>query len=417
MRFSTLAAAVTLASSVVLATAAPVPGDFTYQGVLKVDGQPVQTDADFVIRLYDGATLVTSISRNLVPINEGQFQLDLDFDPAFFDGTDYDLEFLVRSPAGIGAYQILGARQPLSTTPYAYHANTADTLIAPAIIEADTSDTALVVNQPFELSNSVVAIRGTRGTVDSPSAVSITIGRIAEFESADTAIAVLGLADRFSIVGLLDGNSSPFGTAVLGEVRSSGNPSQTAVQAINAPAGTFAYLARGNYAGEFTGDILIDGDIIKSYAFGTNDLAVPIAYGYINSNGTIASGTPNFSVTYNASSVRYEIEIDNENYFFSDYVTVVSTINSDATMRTSSTSGRLLVFIESSANQAQIQAGFQFITYKPAGAAAINGQRRAPLIPLASAIPDDQLNPNPIIPQPRTLIEPDPAPQGTAQQN
>ncbi|MEZ6165222.1 MAG: hypothetical protein R3B67_12400 [Phycisphaerales bacterium] len=402
MRIPQLIAAVALATSISLTAATPVPSDFTYQGVLKVDGQPVQTDADFIIRLYDGATLVTSISRNLVPINDGQFKLDLDFDPAFFDGTDYDLEFLVRSPAGIGSYQALGARQPLTTTPYAFHANTADTLITPATIDADTPSPAVVINQAFEASNDVVALRATRGTVDTPSAVSSTIGRVAEFESADTPIAVLGLADGFSIVGLLDGNSYPFGIAVVGEIRSSGYSTQAAIQARNIPAGTNALLAVENYAGLFGGDVLISGDITKSFTPGSEDRAVPIAYGYINTNGTIASGTPNFSATWNASALRYEIEIDNESYFFSNYVTVVSTINANASIRTSSASGRLLVFIERTDTQADIQAGFQFITYKPNGAAAINGQRRAPLIPLANPITDDQLNPNPIIPQPRT---------------
>ena len=407
MRIPQLIAAVALATSISLTAATPVPSDFTYQGVLKVDGQPVQTDADFIIRLYDGATLVTSITRNLVPINDGQFALNLNFDPAFFDGTDYDLEFLVRSPAGIGAYQTLGSRQPLSTTPYAYHANSANTLLAPARIDANTSNPAVEINQANE-SAGITALRGTRGAVDSPSILDGTLDRVAEFESANTPIAVIGVANQFGLVGLMDMNANPFGGAVLAEVRSNGFATQAAVWAQNNPAGTQAYLARGDYAGEFFGDVRVSGDIIRSFTPGSNDFATPIAYGHINTDGTIAAGTPNFSAVWNSTTSRYEILIDNESYFFNDYVTVVTPITSNASVRTSSFNGRLLVFIQSTVNQANIQAGFQFVTFKPNGAALVQGQRRAQLRPLDGTITDKDLYPYPATPQPRIPVDTEP---------
>tara|TARA_E500000318_G_scaffold8683_3_gene8031 strand:- start:18451 stop:18678 length:228 start_codon:yes stop_codon:yes gene_type:complete len=52
-----------------ITTAAPVPGQFTYQGVLEVDGQPAQTDADFMVRLYESPSLITTVSRNAVPFH------------------------------------------------------------------------------------------------------------------------------------------------------------------------------------------------------------------------------------------------------------------------------------------------------------------------------------------------------------
>jgi len=50
----------------------------------------------------------------------------------------------------------------------------------------------------------------------------------------------------------------------------------------------------------------------------------PLAYGYVNQDGTKASGTGNFTSDWNASSSWYEIKINNVNYFYSKYSTVVT---------------------------------------------------------------------------------------------
>ena len=408
MKLTKHLAAIALAAAIAINTAyaEPVPSEFTYQGVLEVDGEPVQADADFIIRLFDGATLVTSISRLATPVQDGQFLLELSFSPALFDGTEYDLEFLVRSPAGIGAYTILGSRQPLKTTPYAYHANSANTLLAPATISLDDLAPTLTLEQDGT-DNDSKALRATRGLgtrLDSG-----FIDRVADVESDSTPIGILAAAQNFPIAGILDANSSDFNTAaVLGEIEFDGQSGAYGLWGLNLAFGTAARLATSEFGGDFSGDLRTDGDISRSYSFGSYDLAAPIAYGYINTNGTIASGTPNFSCVWNSTSQRYEIEIDNESYFFSNYVTVATTVASNASIRTSSVSGRLLIYIESTINQADLQAGFQFVTYKPGGAAAVAGQRRAPLMPLGATVTDGVLYPNPGYSEPRTpvIVEP-----------
>jgi len=91
----------------------------------------------------------------------------------------------------------------------------------------------------------------------------------------------------------------------------------------------------------------------------------PIAYGVINVDGTVASGTPNISSSWNGTSSRYEITISGENYVLGSYVTVVTVLSSDARMATtSSVSGNLLVFVFNSSGTA-IQDNFHFVTYKP----------------------------------------------------
>ncbi|HNW91131.1 MAG TPA: hypothetical protein PKN48_15835 [Bacteroidales bacterium] len=93
---------------------------------------------------------------------------------------------------------------------------------------------------------------------------------------------------------------------------------------------------------------------------------LPIAYGFVESAGTLAAGTSNISnITWNASSSRYEITIAGESYFYNDYVTIVTVCGTgQITVETSSVSGKLLVYLYNAAGT-KVQNMFQFVTYKP----------------------------------------------------
>lgn len=88
----------------------------------------------------------------------------------------------------------------------------------------------------------------------------------------------------------------------------------------------------------------------------------PLAFGFVLSNGTIASGTPNWNVTWDASQNRYEITITGENYFFRDYSTFI-TLSNPGYASASSVGGKLLVQVFNT-NGNPVQGNFQFITYK-----------------------------------------------------
>lgn len=138
-------------------------------------------------------------------------------------------------------------------------------------------------------------------------------------------------------------------------------------------------------------------------------LAAAIAYGFIDSDGSITTGTPNFTCTYNATSVFYEITIDNESYFFNQYVTIVTPIEPNQSIRTSSSNGRLLILLEDSATGDNESGRFQFVTYKPTGSAELLGRNRPAPKPLAPNTPldDELIAPN--RPAPRTpVIQEDP---------
>jgi len=98
---------------------------------------------------------------------------------------------------------------------------------------------------------------------------------------------------------------------------------------------------------------------INSVNTGSANL-VPIAYGNIGNTGIINSGTGNFTCSYNSSLNRYEIHITGQTYFWSNFITNVTTMSPGVFATTSSMSGNLIV--EMSSNS---QAPFQFIVYKP----------------------------------------------------
>ncbi len=113
------------------------------------------------------------------------------------------------------------------------------------------------------------------------------------------------------------------------------------------------------------GNAHVTGEYKKAYTTGTKNNATPIAYGFVNDNATIGSGTPNFSVSWDSYSQRYEITITGENFYYQDYTTIVTPSGSSpAIATTGSVSGKLLVKIYNLSGT-PMQEDFQFITYKP----------------------------------------------------
>ena len=93
----------------------------------------------------------------------------------------------------------------------------------------------------------------------------------------------------------------------------------------------------------------------------------PLAFGTIAADGTISSGSGNFTASYDAASTRYVITITGHSYFFSSYTTQLTLISSTCAgygIASSSVGGSLLVYIHDPANlPAQCPSGFQFTTF------------------------------------------------------
>ncbi len=89
---------------------------FTYQGQLRDAGQPFTGIADLEFRLYDQLTGGSQIggpqARGQWPVEDGLFQVELNFGAAAFDGSDRFLEVTVNGAP-------LSPRQKITATPYA----------------------------------------------------------------------------------------------------------------------------------------------------------------------------------------------------------------------------------------------------------------------------------------------------------
>jgi len=100
---------------------------FTYQGFLKVSGNPANANYDFQFSLWTAASGGTQIGSTLtltsVPVQNGLFTVSLDFGNVW-DGSDRYLQIAVR-PAGSGSYTTLSPRVKINPTPYAIRAGVA----------------------------------------------------------------------------------------------------------------------------------------------------------------------------------------------------------------------------------------------------------------------------------------------------
>lgn len=389
----------------------PVPNGFNYQGVLKVDGEPFTGFADIKFNVYAGPfSLVYSELFFEVEVIDGLFQLHVDLATFDFNGDPLQAELEVRTPPGSGPYTTLAPRQNIDSVPYAMRATTAEitttsrslnlpTTLSPFNPESELP--ALTIDQTM-ITKGGAALRLLRGPNDNE--FEGYVSRVLEIESSDTLVGLLATADLYPIAGLLDANAGNGGAAILGQVNP-GAINHTAIQALNQVNFTQALLATRDYAAFMLGEVRVNGDITKSYAIGSYDLAAPIGYGFVDSTGSITSGTPNFSCVYNPSLVRYEIEFDDVNYYFLDYVSIVTPSASGVIASASSAGGRLVVTLRNSSGT-NVAARFQFVTYKPAGAARVQGTPRPPIQPLMT--PDDAAFSQRIVPLPDRIPTQDP---------
>lgn len=89
-----------------------------------------------------------------------------------------------------------------------------------------------------------------------------------------------------------------------------------------------------------------------------------VAHGHISDDGTIDSGTGNFTVNYESSLNRYRISITGVSYLFSNYTTLVTTVGSSAQQASyNSVGGDLLIYIFDSSGSHDV-GDFSFIVYE-----------------------------------------------------
>jgi hypothetical protein len=107
--------------------ATPLSNAFTYQGRLDRAGQPYTGSCDFQFSLWDAVTdgleISTVIPPDDLPVSDGLFTAELDFDSGAFNGEDRWLEVSVQCPGDVSPTSF--ARQALTAAPYALYAASA----------------------------------------------------------------------------------------------------------------------------------------------------------------------------------------------------------------------------------------------------------------------------------------------------
>jgi hypothetical protein len=105
---------------------------FSYQGRLNDTGAPANAVYDFRFALYDNVTdgnqLGLLLTNSAVAVNNGLFDVTLDFGPDMFTGENAWLEIGVRA-VGATNFTTLAPRQPVLPVPYAIFANGASNLL------------------------------------------------------------------------------------------------------------------------------------------------------------------------------------------------------------------------------------------------------------------------------------------------
>jgi hypothetical protein len=173
--------------------------------------------------------------------------------------------------------------------------------------------------------------------------------------------------------GVWGQSASATGTGVYGTATSTtgknyGVYGQATSDSSSAVYGSNTNTSATAYAGNFKGKVNVSGDITKTYSATSPTAerrAVPICYGTVNANGTIASGTPNFSAAWTAGG-DYVIQIEGENYNGTSYTTVVTPISTVPLIGTTyAISNAFLGVRIFNLSSTAIQNGFSFIVYKP----------------------------------------------------
>src|SRR6266542_1260255 len=114
-------------------------GAFTYQGKISDSGNPANGNYDLQFKLYDalaGGTQIGVRTRADVPVTAGVFTVQLDFAVGAFGGPDRFLEIGVRPAGSPNPFTTLSPRQPITSSPYAFHS-----------LSADVADVATNANQ------------------------------------------------------------------------------------------------------------------------------------------------------------------------------------------------------------------------------------------------------------------------------
>lgn len=374
-------------------------GTFNYQGVLTDNGEPANGMYAFFIEPYsapDGFDIAHELLffSDPVPVVDGLFSLDIQMGGTPSEARRFwreigDEPIYLEIGVGLikgGPYTTLGTRAKVGWGARAQYAGIAESLRFPYddVYTNVDGDPVTMISLTNVFGGSIIRLTDGENT-DAPildirgeTRFGLEFGNqngAIRIDAMSEQIGLVSAASQYSIVGVKLNGAPAGGAGVLGQI----NPGVTgarAVMALNNTGGTFAYLATDDYAGDFSGDVRVDGQITRGFGSSTQSPAGPIAYASISSSGTVYSGTSNLSVVWNAASQWYEITVSGENITFPTHVASVSVIDAaePRIATVNATGGDLIVKIwDLNSGNIAVQDNFHVVIHNPdPGAALLN---------------------------------------------
>ncbi len=370
-------------------------GSFNYQGYLEFNGAPANGDYYFEVHLLDSnSDEIDSRFHQLGPITvtNGLFDMDIQM-----GGTPADAEFFWRNYGHLvkklrimvgtvegGPYITLSPDVDLGNSPHALWSQFAGALQFPYTEtysnnfgDPDTmlslthqfGGTVLELNAGFAQTPAILA-------VNSPTPSGTNFGSQTGAIHIDTRgrqVGLVSIADQFGVVGLLSSNSGIQNTAVLGQV-DTGVLGAHAIQALNLESDNYAYLGTPDYAGEFTGKVMVSDDLrvqgepTRDYMPNTPSPIGPLAYGFISASGDVLAGTANLSATWDAANAQYLVSVSGELIDFVTHTILISVVDaSEPRLATYiSTGGDVLVKIwDINSGNIAVPDNFSIVIYDP----------------------------------------------------
>lgn len=296
---------------------------FTYQGQLRQNGNPVNSNCDFEFRLYDalsgGAQIGNTQASSNVTVSSGVFTVGLDFGAGVFDGSARWLGIAVRCPAGSGNYTLLSPRQAITATPYA--------LALPGLYTLQNSSSPNLIGgfSGNNVTSGVIgATIGGGGANGSPNRVTDNYGTIGGggWNTAGDNAGTVNSATSATVGGGALNTASGSYATVGGGINNtaSGDYATIGGGSFNTAAGNYSFVIgrRANNSSNHPGVFLFaDSNDANFVSVATNEFAVRASGGFrFRTNSSLSTGCnlPAGSGTFSCTSDRAA----KENFAFVD---------------------------------------------------------------------------------------------------
>ncbi len=368
-------------------------GSFNYQGYLEENGQPangvfyfevhlLDTNDDYIDALFDIPGPITVV--------DGLFNMNIQM-----GGTPADAEFFWRNYghlakkiqisvglADTGPFTMLSPNVDIGSTPHALWSRFAGGLQFPYADSYGNNfgdpDTMLSLTHQFG-GTVLELIAGFQRnqpifSVLSPTPSGLDFGLQnggVQIDAQGRQVGLVSISDRYALAGILPTNSGIQTSAVIGQINS-GVPGAHAIQALNLNSNNYAYLGTPSYAGEFTGDVMVAGNLrvqdepTRDYAPNSPSPIGPLAYGSVSTNGTLSSGTANISASWSPANSWYVISVTGETMTFGSHtvsITVVDTIEPRVATFNASGGNILVKIWDINSGNVAVQDNFSIVIY------------------------------------------------------